>query len=261
MSKISLITYSTGKDYELSKKHLVSLCKESGFFDDVISYSFKDLGEEFLDKYRYVMSNPRSAGHSIWKIHLIEKTLKNTNKGDIVIYLDSGATLNYKAQNRFNEYIQMLNDSNFGNLMFENPEIYIEKHWTTKKLFDYFKISPDSKIGNSPQLTGGQLMFKNNEHTKNYVNLFYKCIDSDQKLITDYYNDHSNHDGFVENRHDQSIWSLLTKTYGGIIIGNECEFRHREDEQYAFPFLSKVPFVAIKLPNTAKTDLVSFKVF
>ena len=72
--------------------------------------------------------------------------------------------------------------------MFENPSVYIEKAWTTKRLFDYFEIDTDSEIANTPQLMGGHLLFKNNDHTKSYVELYMDCLEYDQKLITDYYN-------------------------------------------------------------------------
>ena len=238
MQNITLITYSKGKSYELSKKHITQLAKNSNFFTNIINYSYEDIDKSFINKYQYAMSQPRSAGHSIWKIHLIKKTLEISKKNDIVMYIDCGSTINPLAAKRFYEYIEILNSSEFGNLMFENPSVYIEKHWTTKRLFDYFQVDENSDIRNTPQLIGGHLLFKKNEHTKDYVDLFFKCLDFDEKLITDYYNNEDNHDEFIENRHDQSIWSLLTKTFGGNIIGNECEFRYREEEQYNYPFLS-----------------------
>ena len=238
MQKITLITFSQGKKYELSKRHVTQLAKNSNFFNNIINYSYKDLDKEFLNQYSYVMSFPRSAGHSIWKVHLINKTLNASSKDDIVIYMDVGSTLNPSGSQRFWEYIEIINSSEYGNLMFENPSEYIERAWTTKRLFDYFDINTDSEFANTPQLMGGHLLFKNNEHTKNYIKLFMDCLEYDQKLITDYYNSENNHHGFIENRHDQSIWSLLTKTFGGNIIKNECDFKYREEEQVKYPFLA-----------------------
>ena len=45
-------------------------------------------------------------------------------------------------------------------------------------------------------------------------------------------------DFFIENRHDQSIMSILTKLYGGIIIQNETYFTKDSSEQIDYPFLS-----------------------
>ena len=55
-------------------------------------------------------------------------------------------------------------------------------------------------------------------------------------LITDKYNHINKHDAFKENRHDQSIFSLLTKTLGGEIIPNETHFLDNKELQYNYPF-------------------------
>ena len=82
------------------------------------------------------------------------------------------------------------------------------------------------------------MIFQKNQHTKDIINEFEKVLIFDSELITDKYNDNSQIEGFVSNRHDQSIFSLLTKKYGGVVIENETEFKHRPDKQYDFPFLS-----------------------
>ena len=238
MQKIVFLTYSDGKHYKLSQKHLTYLAKDCGFFDIVYSFKKSDIESNFLNKYSYSMSQPRSAGHCIWKVYFISKVLDNLEDNDIAIYLDAGSTLNFRGKDRFLEYIELINSSDFGNLMFEHPEGHIEKYWTTKRLFQYFNINEKSEITNSNQLIGGHLIFQKTEHTKKLLNEFYKLINFDEKLITYYYNSEENYEGFIENRHDQSIWSLLSKVYGGVVVGNEHNFRHRENQQYSFPFLS-----------------------
>lgn len=238
MQKIVFLTYSDGKHYELSQKHLTYLAKHSGFFNSVYSFKKSDIDSNFLEKYKYSMSKSRSAGHCIWKVYFISKVIDLIGDNDIAVYLDSGSTLNFRGKERFYEYIEMLNSSEFGNLMFEHPEGHIEKYWTTKRLFQYFNINSGSEIANSNQLIGGHLMFQKNQHTKELLEEFYNVINFDEKLITDFYNQEKNYEGFIENRHDQSIWSLLNKVHGGVVVGNEHNFRHKEDQQYNFPFLA-----------------------
>ena len=237
MQNITLITYSKGKSYELSKNTLHSWRKIQTFSQILLIIHMKILIRVLLININMQCRN-QDLLHFIWKVYLINKTLNASNKDDIVIYMDVGSTLNPRGSQRFWEYIDILNSSKYGNLMFENPSVYIEKAWTTKRLFDYFEIDTDSEIANTPQLMGGHLLFKNNDHTKSYMKLYMDCLEYDQKLITDYYNSENNHQGFIENRHDQSIWSLLTKSFGGNIIKNECDFRHREEEQFKYPFLA-----------------------
>ena len=68
------------------------------------------------------------------------------------------------AKNRFEEYIDMLNDSEYGNFRIECESIHKEKDWSTKELFHYFDIDPFSDIGLNTQLEATHMIFKKNEH-------------------------------------------------------------------------------------------------
>ena len=130
-----------------------------------------------------------------------------------------------------------MNSSNFGNLRFEDKKGQIEKYWTTKEILNFFDEDLDSNISNTTQLLGGHLLFKKNEHTKFFFEKFFEVINNDWKLITDFYNNEQIQ-GFEENRHDQSILSVLSKKYGGVILENETFFESNIDGQYRYPILS-----------------------
>ena len=49
------------------------------------------------------------------------------------------------------EYIDMLNDSEYGNFRIECESIHKEKDWSTKELFHYFDIDPFSDTGLNTQ--------------------------------------------------------------------------------------------------------------
>ena len=86
-------------------------------------------------------------------------------------------------------------------------------------------------------MLGGYLIFRNCEHTKYLLKVFFELITKDWKLITDHYNINQNKD-FIENRHDQSILSVMSKKYGSVIINNETYFDNESKEQVNYPFLS-----------------------
>lgn len=231
------ITYGT-KDFLIAKSHLVSLAKESGFFDDVISCNQRFLSNDFKNKYRNILREPRGAGYWVWKHEIINNVLNKINKNDIVIYCDAGSSFNYFAKERFELYIDMLNESEFGNFRIECEEKHKEYMWTTKQLFDYFSIDKDSDIYQSTQLEATQLIFQKSEHTQNLFMEYSNVLNYDQKLITDDYNNIEQQKGFVENRHDQSIFSLLSKKMGGVIVPNETHFSHLTNMQKNYPFLA-----------------------
>jgi len=235
--KLYFITYGT-KHFDIAARHLVNLAKQSNFFEECIYYKPQDLEKEFLEKYEDILSFSRGAGYWIWKHKIISDTLKNVNEGDLVIYSDSGSSFNSKAEKRFFEYIEMLNDSEFGNFRIQCEKQYIEKDWTVKELFDYFNINLESEIAKTTQLEATQMIFKKNHDSMEYFNEYTDVINHDMNLISDKFNTKNQIKSFVENRHDQSIFSLLSKKRGCISIENETHFSLDPIRQYDYPFLS-----------------------
>lgn len=236
-TNIYFLTYGDSKKYSLSKKHLISLAKESGFFKNEISLSKQDLDVNFTNKYSDILSSSRGGGYWIWKHKIIEDLLNEIEDNDIVFYTDAGSSLNYFAKNKFFEYIDRLNQSKFGNLRFEIGKDFIERDWTTKELLSYFDLDTSDKIAKTPQLVGGHLFFKKCDHTQEFFYRFKKLLDYDKYLITDKYS-RNQIESFKENRHDQSIMSLLSKKFGGEVLESQTYFDKNIDKQYDYPILS-----------------------
>ncbi len=237
--KIYLLTYGDQK-FKISKQHLIALANQSSLFDFTIALGPENLSNKFVKEYSEILNMPKGGGYWIWKHHIIENILNEMAPNDILIYCDAGASLNlnHKALKRFNEYIEIINSSKFGILRMECEKQFIENSYTTKQLFEYFRTTPFSTIGTSTQLQAGHMFFKKNNHTREFINIFKEVLRADKNLITDMYNNENQHKGFIENRHDQSIFSLISKTVGSEIIENETEFKNRKNEQYEYPFLS-----------------------
>ena len=237
--KIFFISYAT-KNFKTAGRHLIRLAKKSNLFEEAILFSPNDLSATFKEKYAEIIKQPRGAGYWIWKHRIIKNLLNDIAKDDIVVYCDAGASINLtkKARSRYFEYISMLNDSEYSNFRMQCEEGFVEKFYTYKEIFDYFNIKTNSQIGNSLQYQAGHMIFKNNEHSKNYFNEYELFLSSYPYLITDSLNKKNQIDNFIENRHDQSIFSILSKTLGSVVIPNETEFRNRLDAQYNYPFLS-----------------------
>lgn len=246
LMNLYFITYGDengNKNFKISKKHLLHLANKSGLFTKSYALGPKDLDNPFKSIYENILSQPRGGGYWIWKHRIIENMIEEVSEGDIVIYLDAGSSLNLlpKAVERFYEYIEILKESEYGSLMFESVNgkgnILLENRYTTSQLFQAFGSDPHSNFGNTPQRSAGMLMFKKNAHTKEFFVEYKKILDNDAELITDKYNNSKQISEFIENRHDQSIFSLISKKIGAEVLKNESEFLKRQDLQYNFPFL------------------------
>ena len=230
------LTYNSSKDFYFSNKHLIHLIEQSNIFDGVYNFSKKDLSSEFVYKHKDILNMPRGGGYWLWKVDIIDQLLNTINDNDILLYMDSGSTFNFRGKEKFEEYCAKLNASDYGLLNFST--IFKEKDWTTKNIFDYFDVDINSDIANSPQLEATNLIFQKNKHSNIILKEFTNLLDTDQYLITDKYNISQKYENFRENRHDQSIFSLLSKIYGSLKLGNETQFNKNETKQYLYPILS-----------------------
>ena len=73
-------------------------------------------------------------------------------------------------------------------LRLETEKQFLEKQYTSKQLFEYFNVNLNSKIANSTQLQAGVLFVKKNEESHDFFNEYRNTLDSDVKLLTDFYN-------------------------------------------------------------------------
>jgi hypothetical protein len=233
---IHLITYGCDK-YEKSKNLLYNEALTTNWFNSISVYGPNDLDNEFKTRFKDILNQPRGSGYWIWKVYIINKKLNEIKDGDILIYLDAGCTINKKGERRFYEYIDLLNNNNNNNegiISFSMP--LAEKAWTTKEIFNYFNVSTNSEIANSGQLHSTILIMKKNNKLINIINNYYKLLYTNPLLFTDYYNNNQQ-PYFIDNRHDQSIFSILRKIYGSIILNDETWFQpFGSNYSLAYPF-------------------------
>lgn len=233
------LTYGDNSFY-YSKIHLSYLAKLSGFFDHIISLGPDDLDIEFKKTFQSILTSKKGGGYWLWKHEIVKKLINEISNDDLVLYCDAGSSINNSdvAKKRFKDYFEIIGDKNVDFLRFESEIQYIENQYTTNELFSFFNISPFSKIGTSTQLQAGVMFFKKNNNNTSFLNEFRNIVDKDINFITDFYSSTNQIPEFIECRHDQSIFSLLGKTYNSVILENETEFKNRKIKQYDYPLLT-----------------------
>jgi hypothetical protein len=230
---IYFITYGDEK-YGNAKLRLCNQANEVNIFKQVKSFGKDNLTKEFKEKYIDILNQPRGGGYWVWKLDILEQTINNIKEGDFIVYLDAGCNFNKYGKQRFYDYISMFENNDYGILSFQMHN-QLEKYWTTKEIFKYFKCENDNTIIETGQYLGGVFILQKNEHSKKYLQLFKECIEYDKNLITDVYNKNGNqYPYFKDNRHDQSITSIIRKQIGSIVIP--------KDESWILPFGSDNSF-------------------
>lgn len=215
---VHLITYGSNQ-FTNSKERLKLMGRECGWFNSVKTYDPNNLTNDFKSKYSDILNEKRGGGYWIWKYDIIKQRLDEIKDGDYLVYLDAGCTINKNGYNRFKQYLDMLKDNKYGIISFIMNGQH-ERKWTTKELFNYFKIDLDDSIATSGQIIATVIIMKKCSHTYKIIEECHKVIEKDKYLITDKYNSNQN-SYFIDNRHDQSILSLIRKIFGSVIINDE----------------------------------------
>ena len=243
MSKIYGISY-TSRNFNNRYSSIVKLGNECGLFNEFKCFTENDIDNDFKQKNKDIWNSSKGGGFWIWKPYIISKMLEKINDNDILIYIDAGCHINItkESKERFNEYINMINNSQSGLLRFQLT--HQEKKFTNKKTINYFKdkFNISDKIMNdyleSNQLVGGIQIIKKNTYTINFFKQILEILNDDYKLFTDIYTENSE-----QHRHDQSIMSLLYKHMNGdLIIDDETYFK----EGFNSPLSKKYPFWATR---------------
>ena len=209
------------KKYHYAVNRIKKEAENLDIYDRIIGYTEKDLKEnkKFWDKHGiFLESNPRGYGFWLWKSFLIKKTLKEMENNDILVYVDAGCTLNKNGNKRLLEYFDIVINSNLAILSFELE--YDEKSYTKMDILQELNAF---ELMDTKQLVGGIFIIRKCERTVNLVKEWYKLC-SNYHLISDEPSKIPNEPEFIENRHDQSIFSLLRKKRGTEILSDETYF-------------------------------------
>lgn len=215
MSKLILVSFAD-KRFRNSLKRLEEQTRDFPFDERHFLTQDNCLTKEYWRKLKPWLYR-RGYGYWSWKSAIVKDFYDRLDDGDMLFWSDAGIYWNYteKSLKHFEEYIQMLSEGN-DILVFSQPTI--EKNWTKGDVFEAIGAYNNMEICNSNQFLGGLFLIKKTDQTIDFINRFYALCDLKKELVTDKHSSKPNKEGFIENRHDQSIFSVLVKTYPHIVI-------------------------------------------
>lgn len=184
------------------------------FFDEITLFTEHDLSAEFTSRMgRYLTPSCRGFGYWSWKPWVIHHVLQEMEEGDRILYLDAGCHINANGTERFREYVNMLDRDSRGMLVFTNGQP--EYKWTKGDIFRHFGVSQeDGHITHTQQIAGGHVFLKKNPLTESLIRDWLHVFYDHLHLADNTPSASPNLPGFVENRYDQSIFSILCKLRG-----------------------------------------------
>jgi hypothetical protein len=230
MMKKYLISYGDAK-YITQKDFFRETAVASGYFDHIDIFGPEDLTEEFVLATGSALQANRGAGYWLWKPFVIKKVLDKIEDNDVLVYCDAGCMINPTGGDRYKEYLDILASSKTGTIDFELP--FKEYQYTKQEVFNYLGSTPEEIDSN--QLLATVLLFKKCRAVTQLVDSWYQLAVSVPDLFTDQQTV-LQQDGFIDHRHDQSVFSLLRKRSGATILKDETWFPDFVKDGRDFPF-------------------------
>ena len=225
INKRSIVLLAFGTDdLNKSAKRLKLQALESKYYSEIKILSSKDLDKYAKNFIENVIkkNGKRGFGYWFWKPYLILKVINELKDNDIIHYLDIGCHINNNS-NKFKKYISLLDADTRGLVAFQYYPIVNEDFkdidfpkreeykFTKADLFDYFGYLNNDKIINTPQFWAGSFFIKKNDFCIRFLENWIEVFKNNFELINDSPSSKKNFPGFIENRHDQSVFSLLCK--------------------------------------------------
>jgi hypothetical protein len=210
MSKV-FITFGAGRQTYLDAvARLTGQAAQLGLFDHIIGFTDKDLkaDQEFWVQHGpFIEKNKRGYGYWIWKPYLIEKTMKTMADGDLLLYLDAGCEVDARKRPEMERAFEIAKrDLILGTLTTAKG---IERMWNKMDAVHKLEMQESGHLS-TLQRQGGANLFLVERRTRSLVSKWYELA-CDYHMIDDSPSVMPNIDEFVEHRHDQSLFSLLTK--------------------------------------------------
>lgn len=207
------ITYGDEK-FDAAKKRIISQAKAIGFFDCVISYGRDDLSKELLQS--EVFSVQRGGGLWSWKPDVILNTIKKAEVGDIIIYCDSGCSIQQSS-----EWVSYWNLLERYDMIAQRLFMRTDK-WTRKEMIDFFYNNGEGWM-KCYQYLATVIIIKVTDFTRLFIEEWRNIVIMHPELVMDVDKSDIKHQKkcFIENRHDQAVYSALIYKYEH----NE-EFKH-----------------------------------
>jgi hypothetical protein len=208
---IHLLTFAgefIPRKYTFASLNLKKMAEEFNLFDTITIYTHETLNHfpDFLEKHlTFVVNNKRGFGYWIWKAFIIHKHLSSLKEGDILLYVDACTFLNIGAKDRFLEYIEMVKKNKDGNLFFEYTNI----------ISDWCKVDTLVALNavhlfNEKEVVSNVIFTTANKKNIDFFKMMYE-ISCNYHLLDDSPSILPNSPRYKEHRHDQSLFSILTR--------------------------------------------------
>ncbi len=201
------VTYSDEK-WKNARELNVRMAVKYGGIDEAKAYCRDDIPDDFIKRNQDIFKIQRGAGCYLWKPWVVAEGLKRISEGDYLVYIDAGVAVIANLH----PLILALESSGQDVMCFYQSQI--EKYWTKRDAFILMDCDTP-EFTDTPQRSAHVILCKKTAQSIKIIDDWLKFA-QDARIITDWQcvMGKPDYEGFVENRFDQTVWSLTTKKYG-----------------------------------------------
>jgi hypothetical protein len=218
-----LLNYADGKFLESQFKN--SQTGLAAGFNVVYQMNRGEISPAFIEQNSEILSQKRGAGYWLWKAYFLNRILNSMGDDDILFYADSGSVF----VRRMDGIFKSVTEDAKGIIGFALAGGHLEKHYTKRDLMIHMDMNT-AEYRDTPQRMASFMCFR---RTPESIKVVYEYLQlaCTPHLVMDAPNaDGWIEPGFVDHRHDQSIWSLLTKKHGVTILPDPTQWGLNQKE-------------------------------
>jgi len=223
MNDFWFVTFGDSRLEEAHERIRRQAEKMGVFGDRIRIFNERDLDADFCERMKeHLIPGSRGFGYWCWKPQVILQVLREMPDGDVLLYADIGSHLNPKGLRRLNEYRQYALDK--GVVAFQSRALgeraindfglhfLPERQWTKMDLLQHFGVADNPDILDSGQVGAGVILVCNNSNVRNLIGQWRESFYSHFEFTDDSPSAIPEMPDFIENRYDQSVFSLICKT-------------------------------------------------
>ena len=195
-----------------------------GFDEDhILTMNENDLAADFREKMRdHLIPGSRGYGYWCWRGQVVLQAFDKMRDGDILTFLDAGCHLNHRGRARFADFVEFADKQGILGFIPRYPdqsetdpyEGGTDRKWTKGDLLDFFGVRDNRAVTETGQVSGGIFLAKKCPEAIAFFTRMRQIATEHFHLIDDSPSISPGLPGFIENRHDQSLMSLMYKTAG-----------------------------------------------
>ena len=204
--KLKIISFGSNDEYINLAEKTVQSVKNLYSKSETKVFIPKDIPDEMNN---YAKSYIKGYGYYIWKPFIIKQALRKINENDILLYVDGRSGLR-----KTGKPIRWLD-----NFIIENKfdiaswqMIHKEMSWTNGDIISAFNLELNSELVKTRQFSATFHAWRKNIRSLNFVNEWLNFLLDNRDICRDEVSKNLNHKKFIQNRHDQSVFSLMIKT-------------------------------------------------